>query len=606
MSSDTGTGQVMTVEAEYLHNDEDWLACYIANMYEGFVSTPEWLKWVEETKELQQFLYATDTSTTSNDTNGHGHKTHRPKLTQLYDTLEANYLHALFPHDDWLQFRALDEESNNMVKRRKIEGYMRSRHNGYGHQAMATRALQDWMIFGAAVVETGYQSEAAQIINGVKFTGYSGPITRRLHPYRVAFNTQATSFAESPKIVQSIKTLGDIAKMIADERLDDRYREVLIKARDYRHYVQHNIGAFDTDWLDEGHYGFGTRQHYWCGDQVEILTFHGSIYDKDSFTLHNNRKIVIIDRKWILLEEDIMTPTGKPDIFYSPWRARPNSLLGMSPLQNLIGMQYYINHLENMRADAFDAMSRPDLVLQGIDDITYRNDGGTNYYIHENGAVRYLHPDPTILQADFKIEATERKMEEYAGAPAAAAGIKVPGEQTKFQFSQLNNAAGRLFQRKIRAFEDDILIPSANAELALAQQRLDSALPVEVTDDDIGERVFQDVSAADLQSDGGLVATGARHYALQAQLVQELSQFMIATAGDEQVKRHLSAKMIAKSWNDLLGLGGVEGIYEPNVRITEETEAQQLLAAAQSVLERSIENDPNAIAAQQADPTQGI
>jgi len=605
MTSETGTGQVMTIEAEQLHNSDEWLATYISNMYESFVTTPEWTKWTDETKELQDFLYATDTRSTSNQSNGHGHQTHRPKLTQLYDTLEANYLHALFPHDDWLQFRALDEESNNVSKRRKIEGYMRSKHTEYGHKTMATRALQDWMVFGAAIVQTGYESTAAQIINGVKFRGYTGPVTRRLHPYRVAFNTKASSFAESPKIIQSIKTLGDIAKMIADERLSDEYVEVLQKSQYYRHYIQNNLGAFDDDWLSGSHYGFGTRQAYWCGDEVELLTFQGSIYDQDTQTLHNNKKIVVVDRKWVLLTEDITTPSGNPDIFYSPWRSRPNSLLGMSPLQNLIGMQYYINHLENMRADAFDNMARPDMVIQGIDDIVYRNDGGVNYYIHENGSVKYLHPDPTILQADFKIESTERKMEEYAGAPAAAAGIKVPGEQTKFQFSQLNNAAGRLFQRKIQAFEDDILIPSANAELALAKQNLDSSIPVEVVDDELGERVFQDVSAVDLQSDGGLVATGARHYALQAQLVQELAQFMTATAGDEQVKRHLSAKKIAKSWNDLLGLGGIEGIYEPNVRITEETEAQQVLAAAQSVLDRSVANDPNAIAADQADPTQG-
>lgn len=606
MTSGTGTGQVVTADMAYLQNETDWLASYIANLYVSYVSTPEWQSWVRDTKELQEFLYATDTSTTTNRDNGHGHSTHRPKLTQLYDTLEANYMSALFPHDDWLQFKALDEDSNDTKKRRKIEGYMRSRHYGYGHKNMATRCLQDWLALGAAVTEVSYQNIAAKTDEfGVTYRGYNGPVTKRLHPYRVAFNTKATSFAESPKVVQSIKTLGDIAKMIADEELPESYRLVLQKSMDFRHYVSHNLGAFDQDWTDAGMYGYNTTGAYWCGSEVEFLTFYGSIYDDHTMTLHNNKKIVVVDRKWVLLEEDIDTPNGQAPLFYSAWRSRPNSLLGMSPLANIVGLQYYINHLENTRADAFDKMAAPDRVIQGIDDIVQRQDGGVDYYIHENGLVKYLNPDPTALQADFRIEAAERKMEEYAGAPAAAAGIKVPGEQTKFQFAQLNNASGRLFQRKIQAFEDDILIPSANSELDLAKRKLDQRLPVEVLDEELGEKVFADVTADDLRSDGGLVATGARHYTLQAQLVQELNQFMIATQGDEQVKRHLSAKKIAKLWDDLLGFTGSEGMFEANVRIFEETEAQQLLAAAQEVLERNTANSPDALAADAADPTQG-
>lgn len=589
-----GTGNVIDIDMQGVLDSEDQLACYIANMYTRFVTTPEWLEWVSTTNELLGYLYATDTSSTSNRSNPHSHNTHRPKLTQLYDTLEANYLHALFPHENWLQFKGGNEESNELGKRRKVEAYLRSRHRLYGHQQIAGSLVTDFLAMGNCVGEAVWNSKSAKIDEaGVEYKGYTGPRTRRHHPFRVAYNTRASSFAESPKIIQSIKTLGDIAKLIQDEEVPEAYREILTESMNFRRYLTANTSVFEQGWLDTPMQGFGTQGAYWSGGNVEILTFYGSLYDEHTNTLHDNRKITVVDRKWIIENEAIEAPDGQAPLFHVGWRTKPNSLLGMSPLANLVGMQYYINHMENTRADAFDKMATPDRIISGLDDTTQRADGGYDFYMHEGGQVRYLAPDTTALQADFKIEQMERKMEEYAGAPAAAAGIKVPGEQTKFQFAQLNNAAGRLFQRKINLFEDQMLVPLANAELDLAKRTLSERLSIAVIDPEIEEEVFVDVGAEDLKVDGGLFAVGARHYALQAQLVQELAQFTQATAGQDAVLRHLSGKKLAKAWDMLLSLGGMDGVYEENVRIIEETEAQQMVAAAQDVLARTTSASPS-------------
>lgn len=45
---------------------------------------------------------------------------------------------------------------------------------------------------------------------------------------------------------------------------------------------------------------------------------------------------------------------GKTSIVHAGWRYRPDNLWAMGPLDNIVGMQYRIDHLENLKADAMD------------------------------------------------------------------------------------------------------------------------------------------------------------------------------------------------------------------------------------------------------------
>lgn len=67
----------------------------------------EWDKyrgsWIEEKKELRNYLYATDTRTTTNAKLPWCNSTTTPKLTQIYDNLKANYTAALFPNSNWMR-----------------------------------------------------------------------------------------------------------------------------------------------------------------------------------------------------------------------------------------------------------------------------------------------------------------------------------------------------------------------------------------------------------------------------------------------------------------------------------------------------------------------
>ena len=93
----------MTMPAEFaqiLRGDDH--ARNIANMWDVF--NKQRREKIDEWKELRNYLFATDTSTTSNQTLPWKNSTTLPKLTQIRDNLHSNYLSALFPNDQWLRW----------------------------------------------------------------------------------------------------------------------------------------------------------------------------------------------------------------------------------------------------------------------------------------------------------------------------------------------------------------------------------------------------------------------------------------------------------------------------------------------------------------------
>jgi hypothetical protein len=329
---------------------------------------------------------------------------------------------------------------------------------------------------------------------------------------------------------------------------------------------------------------FGSFTTYIKNGYVEFLDFYGDLYDTETGEFFSGHHFTVVDRTWVVDNGPIGTWDGKPYIFHSGWRKQSGNLWAMGPLDNLVGMQYMLNHLENARADAFDKMIEGDLIIQGdVDVVTNEVTGSREFYISsERGSVSYLTPDTTILSADLKQREIEELMEMYAGAPREAMGIRTPGEKTKFEVSSLQTAAGRIFQHKTNHFEITMLEPMINAELELAKKNMvtDS---VQLIDQETGVNLFEAITKEDLKANGKMIPVGARNYARQAQLSQELMQFMNALSMDEELKAHFPAKNIAKAWDDLLGFGNHE-LYEPFGRMSERLEAQKTEAAAQDAM----------------------
>jgi hypothetical protein len=249
----------------------------------------------------------------------------------------------------------------------------------------------------------------------------------------------------------------------------------------------------------------------------------------------------------------------------------------MGPLDNLVGMQYRIDHLENLKADVFDQIAYPIIKIRGdVEDFDF--EPAARIYMGEEGDVGYLAPDTTALNADFQIQNLENKMEMLAGAPREAMGIRSAGEKTAFEVQQLMTAAGRIFQHKTAHFERVFLEPILNAMLEAARRNMDYADTIRVLNDDTGLFFFEQITKEDIMANGKIVPMGARHYAERANRIQNLTQLYQLKLSDPTMAAHLSGKEFARLLADELG---EPALFAENITVTEQMETQRVATEAQ-------------------------
>src|SRR3990167_894967 len=109
-------------ELKELSSSADSLAREVANLWDTWNRARD--KWLDEQEELRNYIFAVDTSTTSNADNGWKNKTTIPKLCQIRDNLFANYMSALFPNQEWMRWEGYSFDDNERQKAQAIEWYM--------------------------------------------------------------------------------------------------------------------------------------------------------------------------------------------------------------------------------------------------------------------------------------------------------------------------------------------------------------------------------------------------------------------------------------------------------------------------------------------------
>jgi hypothetical protein len=246
-------------------------------------------------------------------------------------------------------------------------------------------------------------------------------------------------------------------------------------------------------------------------------------------------------------------------------------------------MQYRIDHLENLKADVFDLIAFPPMKHKGY--VEEWNWGpGEKIFMAEDADVESLAPPPTVLSADQQIRELEMQMEEMAGAPKEAMGIRSPGEKTAFEVDKLTTAASRMFESKIAQFERTFLEPLLNALLEVARRNLDASDVARTVDDDYGVIEFLTITKEDLTAKGKLVPMGARHFATKNKLVQNLTMLaQTPVYQDQAVSVHFSGWRMAQLIEDAMDLQDWK-IVQKDVRVAENLETQQLMATAQEQL----------------------
>lgn len=537
--------------------------------------------WLAEKQELRDYIFATDTTKTSNSALPWKNKTTLPKLCQIRDNLHANYMSALFPNDNWLKWEGHDRDSVTKEKRSAIEAYMSNKCREGNYRTEISKLIYDYIDYGNAFYDTVWESNYTEDEEGAQVPGYIGPKLVRISPLDIVFNPIASTFDDSYKICRYVKTFGEL-KLELTTRPDLDYNAAVIAdsenirtgmARFTPEDVQ-KACAFSID-------GFGSIVDYFQSGYVEILEFEGSIHDQNSGELLKNVIITVIDRCKVLRIAPMPSWLGKSTKGHVSWRMRPDNVYGMGPLDNLVGMQYRIDHLENLKADAMDLAVHPPLVIQGnVEEFTFAP--GCEIYVGENGTVSELGMNLAgVLQAQTEIAVLEQKMEEMAGAPKQAMGIRTPGEKTAYEVQTLEMAASRIFQNKITHFEVNLVEPSLNRMLELARRNLDGSDLLRVMDDDIGVVSFLSVTKDDITASGKLRPVGARHFAAQATMVQNLMGLVSSPLWmDPTVRSHFSGKKIAQLIEELLGLERFK-IYQDNVQLFESAETANLASQIQ-------------------------
>lgn len=551
-------------------------------------------RWEEEVIEIRNYLYATDTRTTTNVSNPFMNSTTTPKLTQIAQNLKANYMSHLFSNPEWINWEGANRDSAVESKRKSIEAYLRTKARAQNIVSVFDSLLDDWIITGNCFAGLEYVNETHKDpITGETVVTYTGPRLYRISPHDVCFNIAANSWETAPKIIRSLKSLGDLAREVEEKPNLGYTQDLLNKLRGNRLAVRHakEIGQSDMD-KSRGLIadGFSDIREYYNSDLVEILEFYGDWYDTQTGEFLKNHIITVVDRAFVVRKEPVNSWTGRPPLYHVGWRKRPDNLIGMSPLANLVGMQYKIDKLENLRADVFDQIANPTTVEVGdVEFFGVRGAPGQRYVVAEGGGVDFLRPDATALSADLQISQTMAIMEEMAGAPRESLGFRSPGEKTKFEVQLLDNAANRTFREKALSFERDFISKILNDMLAMARQNLNGIDVVQMQDSTFGAQQFLEVTREDITATGKLYANGASHFEKQANAMQNLNAIFNSQIG-AVIMPHISKLKLARVVEDLLSAEQFALVQE-NIGVLEDIRTQMVAQQGQKDLEEQMLTD---------------
>lgn len=569
------------LEIEDVIGTPDNLATIIAGQYQ------EWTNfrslWLDTIKEIREYVFATDTTQTTNASLPWKNKVHIPKLCQIRDNLHANYMSALFPNEYAIQWEGDDDDAEEKSKRQLIEQYMQNKMRQSKFRTEVSKLVYDFIDFGNVFAMPQFVAEYKEDPRtGERFPVFVGPKVQRISPLDIVFDPTAATFESAPKIIRTVKNIGSFLSEIESKPELKYLEEGILKMRECRQkmsgYSEGDFQKNDAFIMD----GFTSWWNYFSSSYVEVLDFYGDLYDAETGELKRSHLVSVVDRMWVVRDHADESWLGSPPIRHCGWRPRQDNLYAMGPLENLIGMQYRIDHLENAKSDAFDLIVHPVMKIKGfVEPFSYGP--GAEIYVGDEGDVAFMAPDVTMLQADTQVAIYEAKMEEMAGAPKQAMGFRTPGEKTAYEIQVLENGANRIFLNKTSYFEEVFLEPLLNDMLELARRNFNEEDTIRVLDDS-GAVLFKKIRKDDLSASGKIRPVGARHFAQNAQMIQNLTSFYSSAIGqDPAVLVHLSGKKIAEISEHLLGIERFS-IYGENVRLMEQVETQKMMDTAKTIM----------------------
>ena len=557
---------------------EDQLGVSVARTFQTWWT----LKRVQhdDWSETRKYVFATDTTKTTNSKNPWKNKTTIPKLCQIRDNLRANYMATLFPKRKNMIWEADDKDSDSLDKKEAIVNYMTWVIEQPSFKQELSKCVDDYIDYGNCFGTVEWRDGRQELKNRQQ-VGFVGPAIRRLSPIDMVMNPTAPDFERTPKMVRSLVSMGEVKEIL--ERLStDESRPMYEELWRYMRKVRQSVSQFSGNLVTHDDFymvdGFDSFKQYLGSDVCELITFYGDMYDQQTDTFLRNHVITVVDRHKVIQKEPNPSFFGHPPIFHVGWRTRQDNLWAMGPLANLVGMQYRLDHVENLKADVFDLITFPPLKIKGyVEDFEWGP--FARIYVGEEGDVTPIPPAFQVLEANTEIENYQKQMEEMAGAPKEAMGFRTPGEKTAYEVQRLENAASRIFQSKVSQFEEKFVEPLLNAMLELARRNITSLQSIRVWDDEFKLNNFQTLTPDDITGQGRIRPIAARHFAERAERVQNLNNFFGSALGQDQaVKIHFSTIKVAKMMEEMLDIEDYE-LVSPYIRMAEQADAQRLAQA---------------------------
>lgn len=527
--------------------------------------------WLEQGLEARRYVTAKTTDDTEVGSLPWKNKTTIPKLTQIKDNLQAFYMAAAMPSDDFFRFEGNDVESHE--KANLIEAYLGTKLRMGDFRSALEKIVSDWVLYGNAFAGIDWEhTTTTSALTGEEKTMYVGPKLVRISPLDCAIDPRAPSFDKSPFIRRRYVNIADF---ISDEEYDPQSVQNTLAFRrgeraDWTQYYTERGLEID---------GFQTWSDYFQSQYIEVLEFYGDLFIRETGEIIKNHKICVAERAFILIDRPIDTWSGRKPFAHVGWRVLADNLYGQGPLDNLVGMQYRCDHLENLKADTFDQIVHPIIKIKGDEVEDFEWGPGAKVWTGIDGDVEIIQPPADVLRANSEIAFYHNMMEQMAGSPREMMGFRTPGEKTAFEVNVLAQGADRMFQDKLNRLEENMIQPVLNMMFEMIIRNLDVQDVARVFNDDTKGMLLTEITKENVLADGTLRAVGAKHFAARNKRLQEM-RTLLEVGGHPAVAPHFSGLNAGTAMVEELGFEKYN-IVSPGIGIMEQAEVQQMVQLMQ-------------------------
>ena len=124
----------------------------------------------------------------------------------------------------------MTNDSDLKNKRDVIQAYMENKIRQSDFENTVSKLINDYIQYGNCFATVDFSRDYTEYDDGERIVNYIGPKLVRISPFDICFNPLAPSFGDSPKVVRSILTLGEVARKV-EETVDNRayMKEILDK-----------------------------------------------------------------------------------------------------------------------------------------------------------------------------------------------------------------------------------------------------------------------------------------------------------------------------------------------------------------------------------------